>query len=158
MDELLDLSRLRSGQAAMSRAGLSLSELVGLCGELPGVRAREEGACLEEGTPGDNLGLVFDRSYQGAGVRTGAGLRLAIARETVRAHGGSIGAAKGIEKGAVFTVRLPTGHRQATWRTASAAAQLPRASSGLVPGVPECSMPSVRRGSSTCRSSRSPLP
>ena len=66
------------------------------------------------GIPPDNLDHVFDRFYQGAGVRTGAGLGLAIAREIVQAQGGSIRAANGLEKGAVFTVRLPTGHREAT--------------------------------------------
>ena len=171
VDELLDLSRVQSGQAAMSREEVPVSELVGLCSELLGGRVRESGLRLEAdvpqhlcvmgdgdrleqvvsnlidnalkhsppggrvrivargvgqewveisvsdegpGIPGDNLDLVFDRFYQGAGVRTGAGLGLAIAREIVRAHGGSIRAANGPEKGAVFTVRLPTCHRQAT--------------------------------------------
>ncbi len=77
---------------------------------------RVELSVVDEG-PGilpDNLEHVFDRFYQGAGVRTGAGLGLAIAREIVRAHGGSIRAGNGAEKGAVFMVGLPTGHREVT--------------------------------------------
>ncbi|MBE9506402.1 MAG: HAMP domain-containing histidine kinase [Chloroflexi bacterium] len=168
VDELLDLSRVQSGQISMSRDDLQLSGLVGLCSEVLSTRASDrevtletdvpEGLCvigdgdrLEQvignlldnalkhsppggtirvtaraagmdrvelsvvdegpGIPPDNLDHVFDRFYQGAGVRTGAGLGLAIAREIVRAHGGSIRAANGLEKGAVFTVRLPSCRR-----------------------------------------------
>jgi two-component system, OmpR family, sensor kinase len=55
----------------------------------------------------DMLEHVFERFYQGTGVRTGAGLGLAIAREIVLAHGGTISAANGPSGGAMFTVRLP---------------------------------------------------
>ena len=59
------------------------------------------------GTPEDKIEHVFERFYQGTGVRTGAGLGLAIAREIVVAHGGSISVANAPTGGAVFTVRLP---------------------------------------------------
>ena len=59
------------------------------------------------GIPEDKIGHVFERFYQGTGVRTGAGLGLAIAREIVVAHGGSIAVANAETGGAVFTVRLP---------------------------------------------------
>ncbi|MCK5212458.1 MAG: HAMP domain-containing histidine kinase, partial [Dehalococcoidia bacterium] len=171
VDELLDLSRVQSGQVVMSFQDISVFELVGLCGELLGVRAKEMGVCLDldvplhlrimgdadrlervvnnlidnalkhsprggricivarevgqecvelavsdegPGIPGDNLDLVFDRFYQGTGVRTGAGLGLAIAREIMHAHGGAIRAENGLKKGAVFTMRLPTGHLPVT--------------------------------------------
>ncbi len=171
VDELLDLSRVQSGQVAMLREVLPVSELVGLCSELLSRRASDREVTIETdvpeglrvigdsdrleqvignlldnalkhspqggtirvtacaagmdrveisvvdegpGIPPDNLDHVFDRFYQGAGVRTGAGLGLAIARVIVHAHGGSIRAGNGPEKGAVFTVRLPTGHREVT--------------------------------------------
>ena len=59
------------------------------------------------GIPEDKIEHVFERFYQGTGVRTGAGLGLAIAREIVVAHGGSISVANAPTGGAVFTVRLP---------------------------------------------------
>jgi len=59
------------------------------------------------GIPQDKIEHVFERFYQGTGVRTGAGLGLAIAREIVSAHGGSIAAVNAETGGAVFTVRLP---------------------------------------------------
>ena len=59
------------------------------------------------GIPADKMEHVFERFYQGTGVRTGAGLGLAIAREIVVAHRGTISVANSAEGGAVFVVRLP---------------------------------------------------
>jgi signal transduction histidine kinase len=59
------------------------------------------------GIPPDMLEHVFERFYQGTGIRTGVGLGLAIAREIALAHGGTICAANAPEGGAEFTVRLP---------------------------------------------------
>jgi signal transduction histidine kinase len=60
------------------------------------------------GIPPKQLPHVFERFYQAGGLRTGAGLGLAIAREIVLAHNGRIEASS--EPGALtkFTVTLPT--------------------------------------------------
>jgi two-component system sensor histidine kinase ResE len=58
------------------------------------------------GIPPEQIPYVFDRFYQAGGVRTGAGLGLAIAREIVRAHRGTI-EVESYPGGTEFIVRLP---------------------------------------------------
>ncbi|MGH9350457.1 MAG: GAF domain-containing sensor histidine kinase [Vicinamibacterales bacterium] len=65
-----------------------------------------------EGIAPDFLPYVFERFRQAdsrmAGVRSGLGIGLAIARHIVEMHGGTIAAAsEGLGKGATFRVRLP---------------------------------------------------
>jgi len=67
------------------------------------VRVADEGP----GIPPEQLPHVFERFYQAAGARTGVGLGLAIAREIVLAHGGTIEARSEPGEGAEFIVRLP---------------------------------------------------
>ncbi len=69
------------------------------------------------GIRSDFLPLVFDRFKQAEAVTSrqhaGLGLGLAIARELVELHGGSISAhSEGEGRGATFTVRLPLARRQ----------------------------------------------
>jgi two-component system sensor histidine kinase BaeS len=83
------------------------------------LRAARHGAAIEvvvadsgAGIHADHLPHVFDRFYRVDRSRSratgGAGLGLAIARQLVTAHGGTIAAASdGAERGATFTVRLP---------------------------------------------------
>ena len=64
------------------------------------------------GIPPEEIGRIFERFYQvdrarrGGGGR-GAGLGLAISREIVLAHGGTISAESTLGRGSRFTVRLP---------------------------------------------------
>ena len=55
----------------------------------------------------DYLPHVFERFYQVTGARTGVGLGLAIAREIVLVHHGTIEASSAPGEGACFTVTLP---------------------------------------------------
>lgn len=63
------------------------------------------------GLSADALDRVFDRFWRSNGGRSrgreGAGLGLAIVREIVHAHHGTVAAANDPDGGAVFTVRLP---------------------------------------------------
>jgi len=59
------------------------------------------------GIPPEQIPYVFDRFYQAGGVRTGAGLGLAIAREIIRAHGGTIEVESYPGGNTEFIVRLP---------------------------------------------------
>lgn len=61
------------------------------------------------GIPEGNLELVFERFYQGAPNQEGMGLGLAVAKELVEAHGGTIGVRNRPEGGCSFTVWLPPG-------------------------------------------------
>jgi two-component system sensor histidine kinase ResE len=64
------------------------------------------------GIPPNELSRIFERFYQldkarsGSGPR-GVGLGLAISREIVQAHGGTITAASAVGQGSRFSVRLP---------------------------------------------------
>lgn len=66
------------------------------------VRVRDTGPGI---APGD-LPHVFDRFYKGRGS-TGSGLGLTIARNLVRAHGGSLDAESEPGEGTTMVVRLP---------------------------------------------------
>jgi signal transduction histidine kinase len=64
------------------------------------------------GIPQEELSRIFERFYQmdksrKGGPQHGAGLGLAIAKEIVEAHGGSMTAASREGEGSSFTVRLP---------------------------------------------------
>jgi signal transduction histidine kinase len=59
------------------------------------------------GIPPEQLPHLFERFYQVGGVRSGYGLGLAIAREIIVAHGGSIEAKSEPGEGAEFIIRLP---------------------------------------------------
>ena len=55
----------------------------------------------------EQLPYLFERFHQATGVRSGYGLGLAIAREIVTAHGGTIAAKSEPGEGAQFIVKLP---------------------------------------------------
>ncbi len=74
-----------------------------------GSELRIEVADTGEGIPGDQLPYIFDKYYQvSQHARTkGAGLGLAIAREVVEAHGGSISVESQPQRGTTFTISIP---------------------------------------------------
>jgi two-component system sensor histidine kinase BaeS len=64
-----------------------------------------------EGIAAADLPFVFDRFWRGDRARgrsAGAGLGLAIARQLVLAHGGTIDVESAPGEGSIFTIRLPT--------------------------------------------------
>ena len=63
------------------------------------------------GIPEADLGRVFERFHRGANVGAiwGAGIGLALARQVVEQHGGTIAVASSQGKGTTVTVRLPLG-------------------------------------------------
>jgi signal transduction histidine kinase len=73
------------------------------------LRVRDTGV----GIPSDELDHVFDRFHriEGTVARTheGSGIGLALVRELVALHGGTISASSVVGQGSVFSVRLPLG-------------------------------------------------
>lgn len=62
------------------------------------------------GIPAEDLPFIFDRFWRGdksRSERTHSGLGLAIARQLILAHGGTIEAQSEIGKGTTFTIELP---------------------------------------------------
>jgi signal transduction histidine kinase len=67
-----------------------------------------------QGIPADKLAQIFERYYQVSDEarRKGAGLGLSIARDVVRAHGGTIHAESEPGKGTTFRVMIPSSGRR----------------------------------------------
>ena len=64
-----------------------------------------------EGISERDLGNIFDRFYQVDRVHPkGSGIGLFLSKAFVELHGGSIGVDSTLNKGSVFTVRLPLRH------------------------------------------------
>ena len=79
-----------------------------------GVRTENGQAVLEvvdsgPGIPSDELPHVFDRLWRGRAARAvaGSGIGLAVAREIVVAHGGTIEAVSPEDGGTTIAIRLP---------------------------------------------------
>ena len=69
------------------------------------------------GIPAEELPHIFDRFFRGHDAHPGgSGIGLAVVREVVQAHGGTVTAASEPGYGATFTVRLPSQPAQATPR------------------------------------------
>ena len=85
--------------------------------EVTVVVRREAGQAVLEvvdsgpGIPSAELGHVFDRLWRGRAARgiAGSGIGLAVAREIVVAHGGTIEASSAEGAGTTITIRLPSG-------------------------------------------------
>src|SRR6185312_11160755 len=65
------------------------------------------------GIPSDEIPRVFERFHRVEGTRArtveGSGIGLALVRELVNLHGGTVEAASLLGEGSAFTVRIPTG-------------------------------------------------
>ncbi len=59
------------------------------------------------GIPAEALPRIFERFFRAESSREGAGLGLAICKEIIEAHRGTIGAENAEAGGAIFTARLP---------------------------------------------------
>ncbi len=73
------------------------------------LEVRDTGVGIAQG----ELPRLFERFYRVRGSRArtyeGSGIGLALVRELVQLHGGSIGVASALDQGTTFTVSLPTG-------------------------------------------------
>jgi signal transduction histidine kinase len=99
-------------------AGGSIT-LQGTTGTSPGLVVQVEVSDNGTGIPSEALAHIFDRFYQAdpsrpGGRKHGAGLGLAIVREIVTAHGGTISVRSGLGTGSTFTVTLPLTMPEAT--------------------------------------------
>lgn len=74
-------------------------------GRLAGIEVKDEGP----GIPPSDTDRIFDRfvTLNGADREKGLGLGLALVRQTVEAHGGSISARSEVGRGAAFEISLP---------------------------------------------------
>jgi two-component system OmpR family sensor kinase/two-component system sensor histidine kinase BaeS len=66
-----------------------------------------------QGIRAEDVPFIFDRFWRGDKSRTGrahSGLGLAIAKQLIHAHGGTITAESEVGKGTTFTIVLPIGH------------------------------------------------
>jgi signal transduction histidine kinase/CheY-like chemotaxis protein len=127
------LWNLLSNAVKFTPAGGTVSVAVRLSGKAGEIVVRDSGA----GIPGDFLPSVFEPFRQADASRTrrhgGLGLGLAIVRQLVEAHGGTVRVdSAGEGQGATFSVRLPIAalrHRRD--RDASAQIQTPAPTSAL---------------------------
>jgi two-component system sensor histidine kinase BaeS len=99
------VTNLLSNAARYCRPG----DQVSLSSSIDGVTAVLEIADTGPGIPADELPQVFDRLWRGQQARAvaGSGIGLAVVRELVTAHGGTVTARSPAGSGAIITVRLP---------------------------------------------------
>ncbi len=80
--------------------------------------ARLDIADTGPGIPADELPHVFDRLWRGQHARAiaGSGIGLAVVRELITAHGGTVTAASSAGSGTTITIRLPQAHNTSVRR------------------------------------------
>jgi two-component system sensor histidine kinase BaeS len=106
------LGNLLANAARYCRPGDAVTVRVGASGD----RAVLEVADTGPGIAAEDLAHVFDRLWRGraSGATSGSGIGLAVVRELVSAHGGTVTAASPPGGGATFTIRLPLERSAAT--------------------------------------------
>lgn len=98
------LGNLLSNALRFSPEGGSVEVGLSAAGEQAALRLADSGP----GIPADELPHVFDRFFRGRNAgHAGSGIGLAVVRELVSAHGGSVSVDNLPGAGAVFTVNLP---------------------------------------------------
>lgn len=103
------LSNLISNALRHTSSGGEISlEAESIVGEARGVRIKVTDTGV--GIPSDDLPFIFDRFWRGDKSRSGrvnSGLGLAIAKQLIQAHGGTIEAQSEVGKGTSFIIELP---------------------------------------------------
>jgi two-component system sensor histidine kinase BaeS len=100
------VGNLLANAARYCRPGDSVTVSVRSDGERAVLDVQDTGP----GIAADELPRVFDRLWRGRAAErvAGSGIGLAVAREIVAAHGGTITATSPSDGGATLTIRLPT--------------------------------------------------
>jgi two-component system, OmpR family, sensor kinase len=105
------IDNLLANVRAHTPPGTPATVRVGTSGEDAVVEVADEGP----GLTAEQADKVFERFYRADPSRSrqhgGSGLGLGIVAAIVAAHGGTVAASPGAERGAVFTVRLPLARR-----------------------------------------------
>ncbi|GAA4474787.1 HAMP domain-containing sensor histidine kinase [Phytohabitans houttuyneae] len=96
---------LLANTARYCRPGDQVTVLVAATGEGAMIQVADTGPGIDP----ESLPHVFERLWRGPQSRsvTGSGIGLAVVRELVTAHGGTVAAKSTPGRGAVFTIRLP---------------------------------------------------
>jgi signal transduction histidine kinase len=70
------------------------------------ITVRDTGVCI----PADEIPRIWERLYRGDKSRSekGLGLGLSLVKAFTQAHGGSVDVSSELQKGSVFTIRLPS--------------------------------------------------
>ena len=93
------------------------------------------------GIPAEELPKVFERFHRvevsRGRTQEGSGIGLALVRELVKLHGGTVSVASAVEEGSVFTVSLPRGKDHLPQNRINAARTMTSTSLGAAPFVSE---------------------
>src|SRR5207302_2268964 len=115
------MNNLLSNATRYSAIGTRISVTAQVVDDSVEIQVADQGS----GVAPDDCERIFEKFYRGKHGATlavrGAGLRLAVARQLVEAHGGTIGIRSTLGQGSTFWVRLPLAARSAELSPALAA-------------------------------------